>query len=183
MQQRSPLTVPAILRSLIVPAPTWAVRAIHGGAAGLLVVALAVCAVLDPAPQGWGTHAKLGLPSCLVCRICSIERCPSCGLTTALCHFMHGDVESARACHGAVVPVFFVMICLALFGTVVAISGHNWIHYEVLGGTVLGLIVLGVWVVSLRSLIIDCRLRPVPQTPAALVNPMSSHGRELESSQ
>jgi len=66
---------------------------------------------------------------------------------------MHGNVEAARACHGAVVPVFLTLICLALFCIVVTIFGKNWIQYEVLTATILGFIVLGFWFASFRGLV------------------------------
>ena len=146
-------TAKMVSRSLNVPVSRGMNRSLHALIACLLISGLIACALLDPVPEGVGTHTKLGLPSCLVCRICNIERCPSCGLTTAMCHLMHGNVEAARACHGSVVPVFLTLICLALFCIAVTIFGKNWIQYEVLTATMMGFIVLGFWFASFRGLV------------------------------
>ncbi|MBN2432696.1 MAG: DUF2752 domain-containing protein [Acidobacteria bacterium] len=66
-------------------------------AAGLLMVAVAIVTfrLLQPAPDGHGTHEQLGLPPCLFRQILSIDRCPSCGLTTAFVLAYQGDLSRA----------------------------------------------------------------------------------------
>jgi hypothetical protein len=59
-------------------------------AAGLcLVAALAVAGWLRPDPNGFGTHRQLGLPPCTFIWLFGV-RCPSCGMTTAWSHAVHG---------------------------------------------------------------------------------------------
>jgi len=62
-------------------------------AAGLLVP-LAGAAALSPDPRGYGTHQQVGLPPCTF-RFLFGCRCPSCGMTTAWCHLVRGQMTSA----------------------------------------------------------------------------------------
>lgn len=53
---------------------------------------LAFC--LEPAPQGYGTHQKLGLPPCTF-RALVGRPCPSCGMTTSFSHFVRGEFRKS----------------------------------------------------------------------------------------
>lgn len=55
----------------------------------------AIAAALDPydatgVPRTRGTHLQLGLPACTLLSIVGFP-CPSCGMTTAVSLFVHGD--------------------------------------------------------------------------------------------
>jgi|GEM_PF-2155905 len=64
---------------------------------GLLMVGvtLVIFRLLQPAPEGHGTHERLGLPGCFFRQILDLERCPSCGLTTAFVWAYRGDLQRA----------------------------------------------------------------------------------------
>jgi hypothetical protein len=59
-----------------------------------LLTLLLVAAWLRPDPQGLGTHRQLGLPPCTVKMLFNM-RCPTCGMTTAWSHVMHGQWPTA----------------------------------------------------------------------------------------
>jgi hypothetical protein len=119
--------------------PLAANRWLHGIAASLLAVALACCAFLKPDPSGNGTHRQLGLPACLVCRVTGINRCPSCGLTTAFAHAMRGDLRAAQRCNGAAPVAFIIAWAGLIYSAAIALTGRQWLLYELLA--ILGLTV------------------------------------------
>jgi hypothetical protein len=70
------------------------------GVGGGLLALLAVAAMLQPSPLGYGTHQQLGLPPCSFSEIFGI-RCPSCGMTTSWAYFVRGQLlPSLRANSG-----------------------------------------------------------------------------------
>jgi hypothetical protein len=80
--------------------------AIALGVGGLLAVA----AWLKPSPLHYGTHQQLGLPPCTFLYLFGIP-CPTCGMTTAWVHLVHGEILNAiRAnCGGALLAVLAVL--------------------------------------------------------------------------
>jgi hypothetical protein len=65
----------------------------RGLAAGVAVAALSVLvigAMLNPTGQGISTHTQLGFPACEWERRMGVP-CPSCGYTTAVTQFAHGN--------------------------------------------------------------------------------------------
>jgi hypothetical protein len=65
------------------------------GAIGLgLVFLLAVAAMLKPSPYQLGTHQQLGLTPCSFLVLFGVP-CPTCGMTTAWAHLMHGELIRA----------------------------------------------------------------------------------------
>lgn len=60
------------------------------GAAGLLGIAL----MLKPDPAGHGTHEQLGLMRCSWIALFEFP-CPTCGMTTAFAHAVHGDLAAS----------------------------------------------------------------------------------------
>jgi len=83
------------------PSPGWRIdeRQLGRGfaLAGLLAWAASVALALwlVPAPSGLGTHEQLGLGPCAWHRIARLERCPSCGLTTAFALWYRGRWAAA----------------------------------------------------------------------------------------
>jgi hypothetical protein len=89
------LAVPAIY------APRAAVPLLGVGArllaVGVALACLAVmitAAILQPNPDGVGTHTSLGLARCQFLYRTGMP-CPSCGMTTSFAHFAHGDVRAS----------------------------------------------------------------------------------------
>lgn len=69
----------------------WLVLAFALCAVGLLVV---LGVVVDPDERGFGTHERLGLPSCKPMDWWNIP-CPGCGVTTSIALFAHGHFLDA----------------------------------------------------------------------------------------
>lgn len=63
-------------------------------ALGLALFALALGRILQPSPQGFGTHEQLGLPPCFFFKFTGIP-CPHCGLTTSIAHAARFDFLQA----------------------------------------------------------------------------------------
>ncbi len=127
-------------------------RALHGCAAALLALALICCALLKPDPSGRGTHRQLGLPSCLVCKVAGMERCPSCGLTTAFAHTMRGNLEAARQCNAAAPLVLVLWLTGLVYAAAIAVTGRQWLCYELPALLGVSVAVLIWWIHRLLSL-------------------------------
>jgi hypothetical protein len=81
------------------------------GAIGLgLVFLLAVAAMLKPSPYQLGTHRQLGLPPCSFLVLFGVP-CPTCGMTTAWAHLMHG--EMIRAFQANISGVLLAVLSIA----------------------------------------------------------------------
>lgn len=59
-----------------------------------LAVPLGLAVWLTPDRSGSGTHEQLGLPPCSFKVLVGVP-CPSCGMTTAWAHTLHGEVVGA----------------------------------------------------------------------------------------
>ena len=109
-----PKDIPAQLRLLLL--------AIALGTAALL--ALAWC--LKPSPYQHGTHQQLGLPPCSFEVLFGIP-CPTCGMTTAWVHLVHGELLSAfRASSGGTLLAGLAIVAIP------------WLMISALGGRWLG---------------------------------------------
>ena len=76
---------------------SWVSRVLLAMWSLCLVAGFAVALALEPDPRGYGTHERLGLPGCTFRTIFGV-RCPSCGLTTSVAHFVRGHfVAAARS--------------------------------------------------------------------------------------
>jgi FtsH-binding integral membrane protein len=138
-----------IIKTRLPPVSRRANQALHGGIGLLMVVALALCALIKPDPSGIGTHQQLGLPGCLVCRVLGIQRCPSCGMTTGFAHLMRGQWQRAKAANPAA-PVVFVIWCLVMcYCLAIAISGLEFLAYEIPAITILFVTGFVFWIVAL----------------------------------
>lgn len=87
---RAPLTIPLADG----PVAAWIDRAaavLVVGVVGTVVVALATA---QPDARGIGTHEQFGLDPCGWPVVYGIP-CPTCGVTTASCHLVRGDVLTA----------------------------------------------------------------------------------------
>lgn len=84
---------------------------------------LAVAAVLEPDPLGYGTHTQLGLPPCGFRSLTGMP-CPGCGLTTAFAHAVRGDWPSALDANPLGV-VLFIIVCVSIPLGIVGAS-RNW---------------------------------------------------------
>jgi hypothetical protein len=68
---------------------------------------------LAPDPRGYGTHEQLGLAPCAF-YVWTGWKCPSCGMTTAWAHAMHGDLPAAlHANAGGTLLCGFVALTIA----------------------------------------------------------------------
>ena len=87
------------------PAASRAERATATGFALLGCLAFTVAAILSPydasgRPLSHGTHRQLGLPPCAMKTLTGFP-CPSCGMTTSISLFMHGDLAAASEANWA----------------------------------------------------------------------------------
>jgi uncharacterized protein DUF2752 len=87
-----------------------------------LVIATSI--LLEPSSKGYGTHKSLGLPSCLICRVLSLENCPSCGLTTGFCLIGKGKFHEAVSAHPWS-PVFFILLLIILIISIISLVRKN----------------------------------------------------------
>ena len=86
--------------------------------AGLALLAVFAFAV-TPDPRGFGTHEKLGLPSCKLMEWFGVP-CPGCGVTTSVALAARGRIlDSIRN-----QPFGLVVVLGILVGTVWTIRGH-----------------------------------------------------------
>lgn len=85
-------------------------------AAPLALVAARV--LLDPEPQGFGTHEQLGLPPCQSMNWFGIP-CPGCGVTTSVAWFAHAQAVRSLQTQ----PLGFLLGAVALFAAPLAVFG------------------------------------------------------------
>ena len=97
-------------------------RIAHAAIAFIITAGFITCLFLEPDPSGNGTHEQLGLPSCLICRAFNIEKCPSCGMTTAITHIMHGNWSQANKTHPAAIPAFIFLFAYLLYSAIATIN-------------------------------------------------------------
>ncbi|MFO7973837.1 MAG: DUF2752 domain-containing protein [Candidatus Hydrogenedentota bacterium] len=135
--------------SLGIPLSPAGSRWLHGSMAALLLAGLLTCRFLEPSPDGQGTHAQLGLPPCLICSVTGWERCPSCGMTTALAHLTRGEWQEAREVHRASPFVFGLVIFAVIYCAAMAWAGKNWVAQELAVCSILSLCGFAAWLVAL----------------------------------
>lgn len=109
-------------------------------AAGVLAVSGALLITawrLQPGPRQMGTHQQLGLPPCGFLVITGLP-CPTCGMTTAFSHTMHGEFLAAARSQLAGFILAVMTIGAALAGGVAVVSGVrpslNWYRLNPLHG-------------------------------------------------
>ena len=89
---------PALPAAPYRPAFTRTDAAIYGSATLASILVITVAWFVEPAPRGFGTHERLGLPPCLFLRITG-RPCPSCGLTTCFSQAAKLQFRAAARTH------------------------------------------------------------------------------------
>jgi hypothetical protein len=86
------------------------------------ITLLLVAALLEPSPNGLGTHRQFHLPQCGWITLMDTP-CPTCGWTTAVAHAADGDLLSSFLCQptGCLLAVGTAMA--GLVGAYVAVTG------------------------------------------------------------
>lgn len=79
---------------------------------------VAARALLQPEPQGFGTHEQLGLPPCQSMDWFGVP-CPGCGVTTSVAWFAHADAMRSLQTQ----PLGFLIGAVALFAAPLALFG------------------------------------------------------------
>ena len=115
-------------------------------AGGLLLVPVAIALCLPPSPSGLGTHQQLGLPPCTLLDWYGI-RCPSCGMTTAWCCLVRGQI----------VPALRANVGGALLGLAAAIGGP-WLVVSGVCSRWVGGFPRDGWIIAAATLILTLTL-------------------------
>lgn len=83
---------------------------------------LAVAAILDPSPDGLGTHEQFHLPQCGWITLMDTP-CPTCGWTTAFAHAADGNLPASFLCQPMGCLLAMSTAMAALVGIYVALTG------------------------------------------------------------
>jgi len=135
------------VRSPLARRSLWTLLALASGAV------LALARLLEPAPEGIGTHTQLGLPRCGFLALFSLP-CPACGLTTSFAHLARFALFASLRAHPLGLPLFVLVCALwvrALRGVVAGDSPARLIAHPHAGRAALlvCLALLAVWSVRL----------------------------------
>lgn len=120
------------------------------------LVVFIIAALLDPSPEGHGTHTQLGLPPCGFFMATGVP-CPGCGLTTSFAHMIRFQWFSAVSANPFGVALFLASascMFLAMWGFVRGVPVMRTLeifHFEkvivLLAGSS-----LAVWVVRVAAM-------------------------------
>lgn len=94
-------------------------------AAILLTALLALAAVVEPNPNGFGTHTQLGFSECFVVAQWGV-RCPSCGMTTAWARLLDGDVRGAVTANAGGVVLCVLAVAMVPWLLATSATGRWW---------------------------------------------------------
>jgi len=125
-----------------------------GATLGALVVMLVLALAIEPDARGFGTHERLGLPSCKTMDWFGIP-CPGCGVTTALTHAVRGDFVTSFATQPLGIPIALAIPLSALWALVNHLRGRD-LQRIIYGLSMtrwaagIGVAVLVVWVIQVR---------------------------------
>jgi hypothetical protein len=117
-------TIPTRFVRPIAPAPLgFPERLVAGGVALACLSLLLIAVHLTPSPDGLGSHQALGLPACGFLLRFGLP-CPSCGMTTAFCWMVRGNVAASFYVQpmGAVLAILCGMTVWA--SVYIALSGQ-----------------------------------------------------------
>lgn len=94
---------------------------------GLLVVGVLLMIViglyLKPNPSGHGTHQQLGLPPCSIYFFTG-RPCPSCGLTTSVSAWLHGDWRLGWRANPFGIVVLLIALALGANSLMALLTGR-----------------------------------------------------------
>ena len=79
---------------------------------------------IRPDPHGYGTHERLGLAPCAFRALTGLP-CPTCGLTTSVCHLVRGQWREAMQAHPAGPLVLLMGIVVGTGLCALAVGGYN----------------------------------------------------------
>ncbi|MEE9296096.1 MAG: DUF2752 domain-containing protein [Phycisphaerae bacterium] len=86
---------------------------------------LIVAARLTPDPSGTGTHRQLGFQPCTVLAATGYP-CPTCGMTTAFAHTVHGQwADAFRSQPMGLLLAVAAIICVGAAGATL-VTGRHW---------------------------------------------------------
>lgn len=108
--------------------------------ATFLALLLGIASQLDPDPRGMGTHEQLGLGSCFFVRMWGVG-CPSCGMTTAWSHVMHGQFGAAAGANLAG-TMLAIMALVSIPWLLASAARGRWCYLRPAGGLLLPLLVV-----------------------------------------
>jgi ribose/xylose/arabinose/galactoside ABC-type transport system permease subunit len=106
---RAPLTIPLADG----PVAAWIDRSAALSVASTVAAVVVALWRVAPDPRGHGTHEQLGLDPCGWPIAYGIP-CPTCGVTTAACHLVHGNVVTAIAVQPFGAALMLVSLLLGL---------------------------------------------------------------------
>jgi hypothetical protein len=88
-----------------------------------LIVLLGIAAYLHPDSRHYGTHEQLGLPPCTFFILFGVP-CPTCGMTTAWSHLMHGEIGAALRANAGGTLMAIVAILVVPWSLATAFRGR-----------------------------------------------------------
>lgn len=152
MASRHPL---GPLAAVVRPVRLWFARLMAGATLCGASALLGIAARLDPSPEELGSHVQLGLASCALIAYVGYP-CPTCGMTTAFAHMVHGRMLAAFRAQpaGLVLAIGTVAAACAAIGVLATgkVLRINWYRISptiaVLG--VVGLVLIG-WAYKLAA--------------------------------
>ena len=86
--------------------------------------AIALAASIAPASAGYGTHRRLGMPSCSWMTRTGYP-CPTCGLTTSQSAMARGQFAAAFRAHPLGAAIFLGVATVGAAGAVQAVTGRE----------------------------------------------------------
>ena len=125
-----------------------------GVAAAGLMAMIAIAALLEPNPQGIGTHQGLGFPPCLWVEWLGM-RCPSCGMTTSWAWMVRGQPTIAMQTNPAGALLFAqALISIPILIWLTIRGRHRFVRPFEIGSLVAGtlaiLIAFAFWIIQLK---------------------------------
>ena len=109
---------------------------------------------MKPDPSGIGTHEQLGFKPCVYTRIFNIERCPSCGLTTAFTLIYRGRFKEAIEANHFILLWFPAHVLFLFFMAILYVKPDLKFFLWGLGGFIsIGVIYNIIWAIEMRKIL------------------------------